>query len=205
MLGGLGEGKGSAIFKVSGGGGRGGRNVNGMGMGVGGGGESDGMGEVDMDADADTDTGDLGELGAGGASAGGVNGPVPVTGDIVVGISIEPLSTLAPQLEALAQSKARIHPHPSGADHTHANGNGTALALYKNPPGGPGERAVETKVLAQRIIKNAFNFLASFSSGGGGGGSGEDVVPLKAFEGWWRKFERRIEGDPGFLEREGGD
>jgi len=51
---------------------------------------------------------------------------------------------------------------------------------------------VGTKVLAQRIIANAFNFLASF---------GSDVIPLKAFEEWWKKFERKVEMDPTFLER----
>ena len=57
-----------------------------------------------------------------------------------------------------------------------------------------------TKVLAQRIIKNAFNFLAGFSGRVGEGGV--EVVPLKSFEDWWRKFERRVEMDPGFLERD---
>jgi len=52
--------------------------------------------------------------------------------------------------------------------------------------------------LAQRIIRNAFNFLASFSGTAGT----VEVVPLKAFEDWWRKFESRIRSDPGFLERE---
>lgn len=50
-----------------------------------------------------------------------------------------------------------------------------------------------TKVLAQRIIGNAFNFLASF---------GSDTVPLKAFQDWWTKFEKKVELDPSFLERE---
>ena len=31
---------------------------------------------------------------------------------------------------------------------------------------------------------------------------GEDVVPLKSFRDWWTKFERRIDMDPSFLERE---
>lgn len=51
---------------------------------------------------------------------------------------------------------------------------------------------VTTKVLAQRIIANAFNFLASF---------GSDTVPLKAFEAWWMKFESKVNNDPSFLER----
>jgi len=31
---------------------------------------------------------------------------------------------------------------------------------------------------------------------------GDEKVPLKSFEEWWKKFERRVEADPGFLERE---
>ncbi len=61
----------------------------------------------------------------------------------------------------------------------------------------------ETKIkLAQKIIKNAFNFLASYS---GNLQNGVEVVPLKAFEEWWRKFEGRVRSDPGFLERPGED
>lgn len=37
----------------------------------------------------------------------------------------------------------------------------------------------------------------------GGNGKGVEVVPLKAFEEWWRKFEGRVRNDPGFLERDG--
>ena len=59
-------------------------------------------------------------------------------------------------------------------------------------------RKPDTLLLAQRIIKNAFNFLASFSGNVNGG---VEVVPLKAFEEWWRKFEGRVRSDPGFLER----
>ena len=50
-----------------------------------------------------------------------------------------------------------------------------------------------TKVLAQRIIGDAFNFLASF---------GSNEIPLKAFQNWWMKFEKKVELDPSFLERE---
>ncbi|KAM5354346.1 hypothetical protein ACJ41O_000995 [Fusarium nematophilum] len=57
-----------------------------------------------------------------------------------------------------------------------------------------------TAVLAQRIIQNAFNFLSSFSGTAGPGGV--EVVPLKAFEDWWRKFESRIRADPSFLEKQ---
>ncbi|KAI0546557.1 hypothetical protein F4679DRAFT_407987 [Xylaria curta] len=65
-------------------------------------------------------------------------------------------------------------------------------------PAGGGQS--QTQVLAQRIIQNAFNFLSSFS--GQVGESGIEVVPLKAFQEWWRKFENKIKNDPGFLERQ---
>jgi hypothetical protein len=53
-------------------------------------------------------------------------------------------------------------------------------------------------VLARRIINDAFNYLSSFASPSVSG----DVVPLKAFQDWWSKFERKMERDPTFLERE---
>ena len=110
-----------------------------------------------------------------------INGTA-IAGDIAVGISIEPASTIVSQLESLKATE------PSSS---------TALVpakapLQKNP--------VSTKVLAQRIIKNAFNFLASFAGTTGAGG--QEVIPLKSFQDWWSKFERRIENDPGWLERE---
>ncbi|KAH0605577.1 uncharacterized protein H6S33_004799 [Morchella sextelata] len=55
-----------------------------------------------------------------------------------------------------------------------------------------------TTVLARRIIKDAFNFLSSFATGSPSG----DVVPLKSFQDWWVKFEKKIEYDPTFLERD---
>lgn len=69
------------------------------------------------------------------------------------------------------------------------------LAGSKSTSGQPG-----TAVLAQRIIQNAFNFLAGFSGTTGPGGV--EVVPLKAFEDWWKKFESRVRADPSFLEKQ---
>jgi len=63
----------------------------------------------------------------------------------------------------------------------------------------PAPAPVDTVVLAQRIISNAFHFLASFSVKAGA----VDMVPLKKFEEWWRRFEARLRSDPGFLERYG--
>jgi hypothetical protein len=145
FLGGIGPGKESAIFKVSG-------LKNG--------------GSNEMDGDAMTDD-------AGQPSAN-TNGTVPAGTDIVVGISIEPAAQVEAQMTSLKE--------PTGVSQT---------ALVRQQPA-TGDR-VTTKVLAQRIIGNAFNFLSSF---------GSDTVPLKAFQDWWTKFERKVELDPSFLERE---
>ena len=113
------------------------------------------------------------------------NGTSPTTDIITVGISIEPTASIQSQLAVLKTSRVN---------------NSTALVLSK----GSKPTSFTTKVLAQRIIQNAFNFLASFSGSTAGTG-GEEVVPLKSFKAWWEKFERRVEMDPGFLEREGNN
>lgn len=95
---------------------------------------------------------------------------------VTLGISIEPVQNIAPQLAGLEAEKA-----------------GSAQAQV--------QRQISTKVLAQRIIGSAFNFLASFAESDPAK-KGHDVVPLKSFRDWWTKFERRIEMDPTFLERE---
>ncbi|KAL8850001.1 MAG: hypothetical protein Q9221_005018 [Calogaya cf. arnoldii] len=97
---------------------------------------------------------------------------------ITIGIAIEPAATIEAQLASLKSSSALVL--------------GNKSTLSASP--------VSTKVLAQRIIKNAFNFLASFAGQTTVGG--EEMVPLRSFRGWWEKFERRVENDPGFLERD---
>ncbi|KAK5165275.1 uncharacterized protein LTR77_009373 [Saxophila tyrrhenica] len=150
LLGGIGPGKESAIFKVSG--------VK-AGPGAGNAGDEDAM--VDDPSSAP----------AGSSQA--------VGGDIAVGISIEPAAQVEQQLATLKSSQA------STTD--------PSTAMVRTNAGPPGQ--VTTKVLAQRIIGNAFNFLASF---------GSETVPLKAFQDWWTKFEKKVELDPSFLEREQG-
>jgi hypothetical protein len=145
FLGGIGPGKESAIFKVSG-------LKNG--------------GSNELDGDAMTDD-------AGQPSAN-TNGTIPSGANIVVGISIEPAAQVEAQMLSFKEP---------------ANVATTAMIRQTSTTGG----GVTTKVLAQRIIGNAFNFLSSF---------GSDTVPLKAFQDWWTKFERKIELDPSFLERE---
>lgn len=98
----------------------------------------------------------------------------------IVGISLEPAQSVAARMAELASGDS-------------ADGE-CSQALV------PANRQPSTLVLAQRIIQNAFNFLASFS--GTAGPEGVEVVPLKAFEAWWRKFESKVRSDPTFLERD---
>jgi protein Hikeshi len=115
-----------------------------------------------------------------GAAAGQGGGEV-----VTIGVSLEPVEQVSAALQAR-----------KAAGNTGAiSGVNSNTQLVRVAPGAMPPSAVTTKVLAQRIIGNAFNFLASF---------GSDVIPLKAFEEWWKKFERKVEVDPTFLEREGG-
>ncbi|KAJ4368259.1 hypothetical protein N0V83_006615 [Neocucurbitaria cava] len=111
-----------------------------------------------------------------GTSANGATVP------LALGISVEPAQQVA---AALDQKKAQ----DAAASATPNMGQGNELVLR-------GQNTVTTKVLAQRIIKNCYDFLTSWGTG--------DTVPLKAFQAWWTKFENKIERDPGFLERSDG-
>ncbi|QDS73250.1 hypothetical protein FKW77_004156 [Venturia effusa] len=102
--------------------------------------------------------------------------------NIIIGISLEPAVQVATALANLKASQATAS---------------TGLELVRRSPDVPAP-PVPTKILAQRIIANAFNFLASFSSGGP---TGSETVPLKSFQEWWKKFEGKIDRDPSFLER----
>lgn len=148
LLGGIGPGKESAIFKVSG--------IKPTGNGAAGG-----------DADVMTDD----------PSLSATSGAPEASGEIVVGLSIEPAAQVEQQILALKSNQQPPTQQPG------------ALVRFNSSTGG----RVTTKVMAQRIIGNAFNFLASF---------GSETVPLKAFQDWWTKFEKKVELDPSFLERE---
>ncbi|KAK2766823.1 hypothetical protein FQN54_006137 [Arachnomyces sp. PD_36] len=118
-----------------------------------------------------------------GVVTNGANGLNP-DAVVTLGISIEPAQNVATQLANLQSSNAA------------SNASSTALVRQQPPRAAP-----STKVLAQRIIGNAFNFLASFAASDPSS-RGQEVVPLKSFQDWWAKFERRVDADPGFLERE---
>ncbi|KAH0523487.1 hypothetical protein TsFJ059_008488 [Trichoderma semiorbis] len=122
----------------------------------------------------------LGAIGPGKESAMfkvGGSGAEADGGGFMIGISVEPADGVGQRLQELAASKANTPASNSS-----------------------GSTTTSTAVLAQRIIQNAFNFLASFSGTAGPGGV--EVVPLRAFEDWWRKFESRVRSDPSFLEKQ---
>lgn len=102
---------------------------------------------------------------------------------LALGISVEPAAQVAASLEQKKALDAASTGIATGA------GMGGELVVR-------GRNIVNQKVLAQRIIKNCYDFLTSWGSG--------DTVPLKAFQAWWTKFEGKIERDPGFLERSDG-
>lgn len=110
-------------------------------------------------------------------------GSAASNGIATLGISIEPIQNIAPQLSALEAERAS-----------------TSTALILQTPEQRQQKQISTKMLAQRIIGSAFNFLASFAESDPAH-KGQEVVPLKSFRDWWTKFERRIDMDPTFLER----
>ncbi|EGX95788.1 DUF775 domain protein [Cordyceps militaris CM01] len=119
----------------------------------------------------------LGAIGPGKESAMfkvGGGGSEAQTSSLVIGLSIEPEDEVARKLQELAAAAGQTGASPSQPS---------------------------TVVLAQRIIQNAFNFLTGFSGTTAVMG-GVEVVPLKAFQEWWRKFENRVRNDPSFLERQ---
>ncbi|OJD40405.1 uncharacterized protein BKCO1_1000201 [Diplodia corticola] len=108
---------------------------------------------------------------------------------VTLGVSIEPVAQVGAAMQAKQAEKLQSA-GGSGMELVKAGAAATAAAT--NPEA--------VKLLAQRIIGNAFNFLASFSGNAGPGGV--EVVPLKAFQDWWQKFGKKIEMDPSFLVRE---
>ncbi len=132
----------------------------------------------------------LGGIGPGKESAIFKLGGGSADNNVVLGISVEPAESVAARIAQL--------PSPSSSS---SSGTATSSALVPASSAarsGEGGQQPSTLVLAQRIIKNAFNFLSGFS-----GTAGQvEVVPLKAFEEWWKKFEAKVRTDPGFLERE---
>lgn len=108
--------------------------------------------------------------------------------NIVLGISVEPVATIQSQLANLRSGQ---QPQSMGSDVVPFKDTQQTAQnqLQMNP--------TLVKLMAQRIIKNAFNFLLGFANGS----AGHETVPLKTFQDWWAKFEKRVDLDPGWLDK----
>ncbi|XXG94818.1 Golgi apyrase [Hypoxylon texense] len=114
---------------------------------------------------------------------------------VVIGVAVEDAASVAERIQ-------QLHAEGGGGVQGQGQGQQQQQQQQQQQPQKllPSSSPISTQVLAQRIIQNAFNFLAGFSGTVGAGGV--EVVPLKAFQDWWRKFENKIRSDPTFLERE---
>jgi hypothetical protein len=91
----------------------------------------------------------------------------------VLGLSIEPLSQIAAQVQSLPSSLVK-----PGVD------------LTRDPT-----------VLAERIVKHLFNYISGFT--GGGGMSPQAMIPMGVIAKWYENFLNKVKaGGMGFLERD---
>ncbi|KAI0391995.1 hypothetical protein F5Y17DRAFT_382754 [Xylariaceae sp. FL0594] len=159
FLGGIGPGKESAVFKLSG---------------------------LFTPTNTNTNT-NITEGGGGG-------------GVLFIGIMIEDAQAVAQKMMANTQPQTQ---NQTSQALIRTTGIGTSTSTSTGMGMGTSMSHDQIVLLAQRIIQNAFNFLSGFSGQvpGGQAGVGVEVVPLRAFQDWWRKFEQKIKRDPGFLER----
>ncbi|KAF8461371.1 hypothetical protein BDZ91DRAFT_737229 [Kalaharituber pfeilii] len=152
------------------------------------------------DADEMTDDANAGLNSNSAAPAGtSANQNDAITGDVTLGISIEPLSTVQAALATLPSATPSQTPRTTTPAPFSTPVSTTTPSTALVPKSG---MAVPTLIIARRIIKNAFNYLSSFAVKVPGVAGGGDVIPLRSFQDWWTKFEKKIEYDPGFLERE---
>ncbi|KAI1426608.1 hypothetical protein F5Y12DRAFT_271894 [Xylaria sp. FL1777] len=131
-----------------------------------------------------------------GGVGGGGGGSGSAEGGVVIGIDIEDAASVGERIQQLQQQQSQSQSQSTAlvpANNNNNNNNNNNISNNRRSDG------PSTQVLAQRIIQNAFNFLSGFS--GQVGPSGVEVVPLRAFQEWWRKFETKIKNDPSFLER----
>lgn len=109
--------------------------------------------------------------------------------NVVVGVSVEAAASIQAQLADLksrlpqGNELVRVPPQPSNP-----------IPAYV--PAQPSPAVLKT--FAQNLINNASNFLLSFASGP----RGQENVPLKSFQEWCSKFEKRVQLDPEWLERQ---
>ncbi|KAK6539773.1 hypothetical protein TWF694_009966 [Orbilia ellipsospora] len=108
-----------------------------------------------------------------------------------LGISIEPIELVRQKLMALPA-------HLSSLTNTSQQQVGGLISRPSPQPIRTAASRPDIPKLARKIIENAFNYLGSFSSGP----PGSEVVPMREFQSWWNKFERKLAVDASFLEKE---
>lgn len=171
FLGAIGPSKESAVFKISGLG----DNLQETEANITVGTNVGGLAEIDMDAPEDLTT-----------NTASTTYPA---GEILIGISIEPAEVVAAQMTSLQAANDAKRSALNTTSDASSELSQALVTMQKPRP--------NTLLLAQNIIKDAFNFLSSYSSPSTDG----EMVPLKAFEDWWRKFESKSKRDPSFLEK----
>ncbi len=146
---------------------------------------------------------------------------------ITLGISIEPVENISAQVATLQQQKpsttsvALIPANPAGQTQppsspamqgqyelrlarkiiTHAFNFLASFAVNVSIPS-TGSIASDPRPMGQFGQQQGFGGPGPGGGGGGGGGVMEEVVPLRAFHDWWNKFQKKMELDPTFLNRE---
>jgi hypothetical protein len=99
--------------------------------------------------------------------------PQDVTANL--GLSIEPLSQIAAQVQSLPSLLVK-----PGVD------------ITRDPT-----------VLAERIVRHLFNYISGFTGGAGGFMSPEAMIPLGVIAKWYENFLNKVKaGGVGFLERD---
>lgn|SRR6266436_296146 len=114
----------------------------------------------------------------------------PTAADVtaILGFSIEPLAQIQAQMASM--------PASSSSTSTNVNSGGAGGAVSLPRP--------DATLLAERIVKNLFNYVSGFVPGGGSGMVTPDsVVPMGVIAKWYEKFLAKVKaGGVGFLERE---
>jgi len=104
----------------------------------------------------------------------------------ILGFSIEPLSHIQVQMASMPPANAGV--------------NATANAVTIT--GAVSKQGPDATLLAEKIVKNLFNYLSGFVPGGGAV-SADSVVPMSVIARWYEKFLSKVKvGGVGFLERD---
>lgn len=101
----------------------------------------------------------------------------------ILGFSIEPLAQIQAQVAAIPRAA------PSAAP------SGSSMMVKSGP---------DPSLLAERVVKNLFNYLSGFAPGGSEGAiTADSLVPMGVIAKWYEKFLSKVKaGGVGFLENE---